>query len=453
MSKLFSRMLGRTAAAQLINEKELLDLLAHHAGVGLWDAVLHDGDPMHAKSRWRWSPEFRRLLGFGSAAEFPKTVNAWADRLHPEDSSGTFEKFGACLADRSGRTGYNVTYRLKMKDGSYHWFRAVGGTARDASGKATRACGSLIDINAEKIIESDLRRALRDLADRFEARVMGVVQTVAASVADLQTTAKTMSATAKQAGNQATAVATASERASANVQTVASSADELSSSISEISRQVSRAAQISTTAAEEAVRTNAMVEGLARAAERIGQVVGLINSIAGQTNLLALNATIEAARAGEAGKGFAVVANEVKELAKETAKATEDISRKIEAIQTDTQAAVGAIAEISSVINQINGISNTIATAVEEQNATTNEMARNVSEAARGSGEITSNISGVAQAADSTSRGASDTQKAAQQLVETSAELRRLVEQFKIMGDSSGVAANPRRAMAARAGA
>jgi methyl-accepting chemotaxis protein len=174
------------------------------------------------------------------------------------------------------------------------------------------------------------------------------------------------------------------------------------------------------------------VSKLGESSTEIGQVIKVITSIAQQTNLLALNATIEAARAGEAGKGFAVVANEVKELAKETAKATEDISRKIEAIQTDTKAAVDAIASISGVINQINDISGTIATAVEEQNATTNEMSRNVSEAARGSGEITSNIAGVAEAAESTTRGATNTQKASQQLVETSTQLRRLVDQFKV---------------------
>jgi methyl-accepting chemotaxis protein len=160
-------------------------------------------------------------------------------------------------------------------------------------------------------------------------------------------------------------------------------------------------------------------------------VIKVITSIAQQTNLLALNATIEAARAGEAGKGFAVVANEVKELAKETAAATEDISRKIEAIQGNTQEAVGAIGRITAIINQINDISCTIATAVEQQNATTNEMSRNVSEAANGAGEIVKNIAGVAEAAESTSRGAGDSQAAAGSLARMSAELRELVGRFK----------------------
>jgi len=121
-------------------------LLSRYAGVGLWDALLHDGDPMHAKSRWRWSEEFRRLIGFdhGDTSGFPDVVGSWADRLHPEDAQPTFQAFGACLNDRTGRTGYDVTYRLKMKDGAYRWFRAIGGVARDAGGRAERACGALI---------------------------------------------------------------------------------------------------------------------------------------------------------------------------------------------------------------------------------------------------------------------------------------------------------------------
>ena len=226
----------------------------------------------------------------------------------------------------------------------------------------------------------------------------------------------------------------------------------MGASIKEIAKNATEAARVATGAVKVAETTTATVSKLGDSSTEIGQVIKVITSIAQQTNLLALNATIEAARAGEAGKGFAVVANEVKELAKETAKATEDISRKIEAIQTDTKAAVDAIASISGVINQINDISSTIASAVEEQNATTNEMSRNVSEAANGSNQITSNVAGVAEAAQSTTRGATETQKASQQLLETSAELRRLVEQFKINAGEDG-AATRARSMAAHAGA
>jgi len=188
---------------------------------------------------------------------------------------------------------------------------------------------------------------------------------------------------------------------------------------------------VATSAVKVADKTNAIVAKLGESSAEIGNVVKVITSIAEQTNLLALNATIEAARAGEAGKGFAVVANEVKELAKQTARATEDISRKIEAIQDDTKGAVGAIAQIGTIINQINDLQNTIASAVEEQTATTGEISRNVTEAAKGSSEIAQNVTGVAQAARGTTEGASDTKKSADELSKMALDLQQLVGQFK----------------------
>jgi methyl-accepting chemotaxis protein len=184
--------------------------------------------------------------------------------------------------------------------------------------------------------------------------------------------------------------------------------------------------------------TNTTIAKLGQSSAEIGHVVKVITSIAEQTNLLALNATIEAARAGEAGKGFAVVANEVKELAKQTAEATEDISQKITAIQDDTQAAVTAIGQIGGVIHQINDIANTIASAVEEQSVTTSEIGRNVEEASKGSSEIAQNITSVAQAAQSTASGATETQAAAQQLARMAAELQQLVGQFKVEEHGAG---------------
>jgi methyl-accepting chemotaxis protein len=306
----------------------------------------------------------------------------------------------------------------------------------------------------------DLTTAINKMSGSLKRMILAITENavkVARASDELSSTSQQITANSEETSAQAKLVSTATQNVSQNLQTVATGAEQMGASIKEIAKNATAAAKVATSAVKVAETATATVAKLGDSSTEIGQVIKVITSIAQQTNLLALNATIEAARAGEAGKGFAVVANEVKELAKETAKATEDISRKIEAIQGDTKAAVDAIASITTVIHQINDISNTIATAVEEQNATTNEMARNVSEAAQGSEEITNNISGVAQAAESTSRGAGDTQKAAQQLVETSNELRRLVEQFKISaGDASRVpdatARVPGKGLAARAG-
>jgi hypothetical protein len=206
----------------------------------------------------------------------------------------------------------------------------------------------------------------------------------------------------------------------------------MTSTIQNIAANANEAAKVASSAVSAAEVANATVAQLGQSSAEIGQVIKVITSIAEQTNLLALNATIEAARAGEAGEGFAVVANEVKELAKQTAKATEDIGRKIIAIQAATKSAVAAIRNVSGVINQIDDISATIATAVEEQSATTNEMTRNASEAANGAGDISVSIGGVAQAAEGTLLRAQESQKAAQELTSIAAQLGNLMQQFKI---------------------
>ncbi len=281
-------------------------------------------------------------------------------------------------------------------------------------------------------------------------------QHVSSASEELSATSQQITANSEETSVQAKVVSKATQQVSQNLQTVATGAEQMGVSIKEIAKNATEAAKVATSAVKVAETANATVSKLGDSSTEIGQVIKVITSIAQQTNLLALNATIEAARAGEAGKGFAVVANEVKELAKETAKATEDISNKIEAIQSDTKAAVDAIASISRVINQVNDISSTIATAVEEQNATTNEMSRNVAEAAQGSGEITSNIAGVAEAAQSTSRGSADTQKAAQELVQMSAQLRALVAQFNLGATDAETAATadqPALSRVAHAGA
>ena len=340
--------------------------------------------------------------------------------------------------------------------------RSISGAARSLLAQAEAVAAGDLSRDDLKVHSQDELGELTTAVNRMSASLKRMIHSVevtamrvASASEQLNATSDQIAANATETSAQAATVSSSAQTVGGNLQTLATGAEEMGASIKEIARNATEAARVATSGVQVAESTTATVSKLGDSSNEIGQVIKVITAIAQQTNLLALNATIEAARAGEAGKGFAVVANEVKELAKETAKATEDISRKIEAIQTDTKAAVEAISSISGVINQVNDISNTIATAVEEQNATTNEMTRNVSEAARSSGEITSNISGVAQAAESTSRGATDTQQAAQQLVETSAELRRLVEQFKIeSGRDAHLTAHPvpQRSTAARVG-
>jgi methyl-accepting chemotaxis protein len=271
---------------------------------------------------------------------------------------------------------------------------------------------------------------LNKMAKEFQSSVGEVVSAVSAASTELQSSAQSMTGTADHTSEQSSNVAAAAERASVNVQTVSSAAEELSASIGEIKNQVTQSSDISQQAVEAVNQTNAKVKGLAEAADKIGEVVQMITDIAEQTNLLALNATIEAARAGEAGKGFAVVASEVKNLANQTAKATDEIGGQISGIQTATQDSVDAIEGIGSIVNQINDIAIAINSSVEEQGSATQEIARNTEEAANGTQDVTSNIVLVTQAAGETGQSASDVLEASGELSLQAEKLRSEIDHF-----------------------
>ena len=282
-----------------------------------------------------------------------------------------------------------------------------------------------------KDISEQVNRLIDTSRQAFIA-IMRNATAVASSSEELSAVSMQMSSNAEETSAQAKVVSNSAVQVSANTQTVAAGVEEMSASIREISINTVEASTVAHKAVELAQKTNATMAKLSTSSLEIGNVLKVISSIAEQTNLLALNATIEAARAGELGKGFAVVANEVKELARQTAKATEEIGGNITAIQSDTQGALVSIEEISTIINKINDISGLIASAVEEQAATTGEMGRSVSEAATSSADIASNINSVASTAQSTSEGAANSQQAASQLAQIAGELQSLVMKFKV---------------------
>ena len=264
------------------------------------------------------------------------------------------------------------------------------------------------------------------------ATIDGSAASLAGATEQMTGTAAQIAASAEETSAQAQTVSAAAEQVSRSVDTVSAGSEEMGASIREISQNASEAARVAAEAVSVTAATSATMGKLGESSAEIGNVIKVITAIAEQTNLLALNATIEAARAGEMGKGFAVVASEVKDLAQETARATEDISHRVEAIQNDTQGAVTAILQISAVIERISEFQTTIASAVEEQTATTGEMNRSVAEAATGVGEIAQNITGVAEAARLTSQGVTETQQATSELARMSTELSALVSSFRV---------------------
>ena len=377
-------------------------------------------------------------------AELFVKVNAGLD--------GTVRGVRALVQDAAALSQAAIAGRLAMRaDASRHQgdFRAIIQGVNDTLDAVIQPLNEAAAV-LEKVAQQDLRvqvagayvgdhaamkTSINTMVTGLRSNLDQITQNAVAlggSAEELGAISQQMAGNAEETSTQVGVVSAASEQVSRNLTVVATSAEEMLASVREIAKSANDAARMAKHAVGVANTTNQTVQKLGDSSAEIGNVVKVITSIAEQTNLLALNATIEAARAGDAGKGFAVVANEVKELAKETAKATEDISRKIAAIQGDTTGAVHAIGQISALITQIDDVSTTIASAVEEQAATTNEIGRNISEAARGSSEIAQNIAGVAAAADGTTKGAADTQGAAQSLATMAGQLQQLVGRFNL---------------------
>jgi methyl-accepting chemotaxis protein len=385
-----------------------LDYAGQIAAIGKVQAVIEfamDGTIVAANDI------FLGLMGYS-----PDEVKGRHHSIFVESGFATGSEYRQFWADLAAGRPQTGRFRRLGKGGKEVWIQGSYFPILDKSGRPFKVVKYASDISASKKVEASLEQT---------------AQALASAAHELTAVSQQMAANAEETASQANVASAAAEQVSHNVSTVSTGTEEMGASIKEIAKSANEAARVATAAVKVADKTNAKVAKLGESSAEIGNVIKVITSIAQQTNLLALNATIEAARAGEAGKGFAVVANEVKELAKQTARATEDISRKIEAIQSDTKGAVEAIAQIGGIINQINDIQNTIASAVEEQTATTGEISRNVTEAAKGSNEIAQNITAVAQAARSTTEGAANTKSSADDLSRLAVELQKLVTQFK----------------------
>jgi methyl-accepting chemotaxis protein len=462
--------------------KRRADTLDGACGVGLWDALLFNGDALHAKSIWKWSPEFRRLLGYETAAEFPDICQSWSDRLYPDDVAPTFAAFANSLKDTSGRMSYMVEYRLKVRDGSYKWFRAAGGCALMPDGRIL-ACGSLVDIDALKKAEASaastinaaantikiVSQALAGLSQgdlsvrvnedmqgdhaRLKTDFNGAAERLEELVCAILETVDTISSRVGEISGATDNLSQRTEQQAAGLEQAAAAIDEITATGKKAAEGANHARDVVATAKQDAEKAGDVVRNtveamgaIERSAQQITQIIGVIDEIAFQTNLLALNAGVEAARAGEAGRGFAVVASEVRALAQRSADAAKEIKGLISTSSAQVGQGVELVAETGKALERI-------LIQVNEINKVVTDIAAGAQEQATGLSEVNSAINQMDQGTQQNAAMVEETTAASHSLKQETEALHTLVTRFRVSrrgNAGTGRASAPSRAPQAR---
>ncbi len=421
-----------------------------------------NGDPTHANAKWTWSAEFRRLCGYRTESEYPNVMQSWSDRLHPDDVQRVFAAFGAHLQDKTGKTRYDVTYRLKMPDGSYRWFRATGGCRYSPDGSIALACGSLSDVHAQTVAEAAIKeegartaavveglsgalKALADgnltarITDKFSDKFELLTESFNASMVRLQDTMVSIASNAEGVHSTAAEVTQASDNLSQRTEQQAATLEETAAALDQITATVRKTAEganearhLVANAKQDAESSTSVVHetvtamnGIEQSSKQISNIIGVIDEIAFQTNLLALNAGVEAARAGDAGRGFAVVATEVRALAQRSADAAKEIKALISGSGQQVQAGVKLVAATGKALGRI-------VEQVAKLNDLISEIAASAREQATGLDQVNNAVNQMDQVTQQNAAMVEQTTAASHSLAHEADTLARLVGQFKV---------------------